>query len=83
MDKKVKLDLVGLDGNAFSLLGGFSRAARKQGWKQPEIDSVINEAKSGDYDHLLQTLLKHIESDHGCNYCECRGCSCNDDEDED
>lgn len=28
--KKVKLKLAGLDGNAFSILGAFSGAARKQ-----------------------------------------------------
>ena len=37
--KKVKLELVGLDGNAFFLMGAFSRAARRQGWSQPEINA--------------------------------------------
>lgn len=59
--KKVSLTLVGLDGNAFALLGAFQRAARKQGWKPEEIKAVMDEATSGDYDHLLQTLIEHTE----------------------
>ena len=54
--KKVKMTLIGLDGNAFCLMGAFSRNARRQGWKQPEIDKVLEEAKAGDYAHLVTTL---------------------------
>lgn len=61
--KKVKLDLVGLDGNAFNLLGQFQRAARKQGWSQQEIDVVIAQATSSNYDHLLQVLIEHTDPD--------------------
>lgn len=57
--KKVTLQLVGLDGNAFALLGAFQRQARKEGWEQDEIKAVIDEATSGDYDHLLATLIEH------------------------
>jgi len=60
-DKKVNLELVGLDGNAFSLLGAFKKQARKEGWSEEEIMGVINEAMSGDYNHLLQTLMAHTE----------------------
>ena len=57
--EKVKMKLVGLDGNAFSLMGAFSRNARKQGWSKEEINVVIQECMSGDYDHLLVTLMEH------------------------
>lgn len=60
--KKVKLELVGLDGNAFALLGAFSRAARRQGWTSAEIDAVTRQATSGDYDNLLCVLMDHTES---------------------
>jgi hypothetical protein len=82
----VKLDLVGLDGNAFSLMGAFRKAARQQGWNNEEIVAVTNECMSGDYDHLLRTLMEHCESpddeddialeaadaylDDACNYAE-------------
>lgn len=60
---KVKLNLVGLDGNAFSLLGTFQQAARRQGWKKEDIDKVINDATSGDYDHLLRVLMENCEDE--------------------
>lgn len=56
---KVDLPLVGLDGNAFSILGRFRRAARKAGWTAPQIDALLEEAMSGDYDNLLQTVVRH------------------------
>jgi hypothetical protein len=59
--KKVKLELAGLNGNAFSLLGTFQRAARQQGWTAEEISKVRDAAMSGDYDHLLQVLITHTE----------------------
>ena len=60
---KVKLNLVGLNGNAFSLLGVFQQAARCQGWKKEDIDKVINDATSGDYDHLLRVLMENCENE--------------------
>jgi len=62
MANKVKMELVGLDGNAFSLMGAFSKAARRQGWTSAEIKVVTDECMSGDYDNLLFTLTKNIES---------------------
>ena len=60
---KVKMQLVGLDGNAFSLMGAFKSAARKQGWDRTAIDAVIEECMTGDYNHLLCTLMDNIDSD--------------------
>lgn len=60
-EKKVVLTLEGLDGNAFFLLGAFRNAAKRQGWTKEEIDAVCNEAKSGDYDHLVATLSDACE----------------------
>lgn len=61
MPKKVKLTLVGLDGNAFMLMGAFTRAARQQGWGKVEINAVMEKAQSGDYDQLLVTLMENCE----------------------
>lgn len=60
--KKVNLELVGLDGNAFALLGAFRRQARIEGWDHDEISMVMDEAMSGDYNHLLRTLMEYCES---------------------
>ena len=61
VEKKVTIELVGLDGNAFSVMSAWSRAARKQGWTKEEIDTVLGEAKSGDYDNLLSVIIEHSE----------------------
>ena len=64
MNKKVILTLVGLDGNAYSLMGAFSKAARRQGWSPAEIKVVMDECMSGDYDNLLRTLMDNtVEED--------------------
>ena len=61
MDKKVKLNLVGVDSNAFAIIGTFSQAAKRQGWTKEEVKVVTDEAMSGDYDHLLVTIQKNCE----------------------
>ncbi len=58
-EKYVELELVGLDSNAFVLMGAFSQAAKRQGWTEEEIDKVLTECKSSDYNHLLHTLVCH------------------------
>ena len=63
--KKVKVQLVGIDGNAFAVMGIWSRAARQQGWTKEEIDKVLKEAMSGDYDHLLATIVSNSEDIDG------------------
>lgn len=60
-NKKVKLRLVGNDGNAFAILGAFRKQARKENWSDDEIDEVTKEARTSDYDHLLQTIMAHTE----------------------
>jgi len=59
--EKVKLKLVGLDGNAFALMGAFQRAARQQGWSQNDIANVLYDCQSGDYNHLLSVLMANTE----------------------
>lgn len=62
---KVQMKMVGMDGNAFSIMGNFRRAARQQGWSQEEISAVLKEAQSGDYNHLLATIIEHVEEPFG------------------
>ena len=59
--KKVEMSLVGLNGNAFVLLGTFQKNAKRQGWTQEEINPVIEQATSGDYNNLLATLQAYID----------------------
>jgi hypothetical protein len=57
---KPVLKLVGTDGNAFAVLGAAHREAKRAGWTPEQWKSVETEATSGDYDHLLQTIMKHF-----------------------
>lgn len=54
------MQLVGTDGNAFAILGAFQHNAKRQGWTKKEIDLVLKEATSGDYNHLLATIVKYV-----------------------
>ena len=56
---KVNLDMVGLDGNAFAIMGAFQRQARREGWTKEEINEVLDKARSGDYNNLVKTIMDH------------------------
>jgi hypothetical protein len=59
--KKATLILDGVDGNAFMILGSARKTARKAGYTPEQIEALTDEAKNGDYDHLLQTMFKWFE----------------------
>jgi hypothetical protein len=52
-----KVQLTGLDGNAFLVLGRVKAALKKAGASQEEITEFMDEATSGNYDHLLATCM--------------------------
>ncbi len=58
---KPTVKLVGEDGNAFSIMGRVKQALRRAGADKEYIDKYLNEATSGDYDHLLVVCMKYIE----------------------
>jgi hypothetical protein len=53
--------LVGVDGNAFSIMAFVSRAMRRAGLSREEIDVYRAMATSDDYDHLLYVSIEAIE----------------------
>jgi hypothetical protein len=59
--KKPKVKLIGNDGNAYAIIGTCSKAMKDAGWDAEKRKTVIDEMKSGDYDYLLQTAMKHFE----------------------
>ncbi len=63
MTVKPMVALAGEDGNAFSILGRCSRAAKSAGWSKKRIDAFIKDAQSGDYDNLLRVVLVNFEHD--------------------
>ena len=58
---EITVKLVGEDGNAFSIIGRTSQALRRAGVSQEEISAFQEEAMSGDYDNVLQTVMKWVD----------------------
>lgn len=56
----MKYDLVGIDGNAFSVMGYTARALRNEGLNDL-VAKMYEEAKSGDYNNLLRVCMEYIE----------------------
>ena len=61
---KQKYNLVGIDGNAYSVMGYVIQAMKREGFSKSEIDDYQADAKSGDYNHLLSVSAEMIEK---CN----------------
>lgn len=57
---KVTVKLIGEDGNAFSIMGRVKRELQRSGVSRQEVDEFLKEAMSGDYDHLLQTVMNWV-----------------------
>lgn len=56
----IEVQLSGVDGNAFCLIGTVARALKQSGAKKEELDEFRKEAMSGDYDNVLQTCMKWV-----------------------
>ena len=57
---EITVSLVGVDGNAFSILGQVRKAMRQALVPAEQIKEYMMEATSGDYDHLLQTTMQWV-----------------------
>jgi hypothetical protein len=55
------VELLGTDGNAFSIIGLCRRAGKRAGWNDDQLTAFVKEATAGDYDHVLQTAMKYFE----------------------
>jgi hypothetical protein len=60
---RIRVRLVGEDGNAFAIMGRVSRAMRHHSVPKEDVDAFLAEARSGDYDNLLRTCMKWVEVD--------------------
>jgi len=52
--------LVGEDGNAFAIIGRTRRALRLAGVREQQVEEFTRQATSGDYTHLLRTVLDWV-----------------------
>lgn len=56
----VHVQLVGLDGNAYSIMGRTVGALRNGGATEDQIKQYTEEATSGDYNHLLRVTMDWV-----------------------
>lgn len=59
-----KYNLVGIDGNAFSVIGYVTKAMKEQHLTTQEINNYTKDAMSSDYGHLLTVSVEMIDK---CN----------------
>ena len=59
----ITVKIIGVNGNAFNILGICTTAMRKHRLPQSEIDSFISEATSGGYDNLLCVVTNWFNVD--------------------
>jgi hypothetical protein len=57
----VQVRLVGEDGNAFAILGRVQKALKRGGASAEQVSEFLKEAMSGDYDNLLQVVMRWVE----------------------
>jgi hypothetical protein len=55
--------LIGIDGNAFSIIGTTARVLRRNGAEPSFVAAFQKEATSGDYDHVIATAVAYLEAD--------------------
>lgn len=72
----IKIKLVGEDGNAFSILGRCTQALKRNGLKD-QVEVFRGEATSGNYDHLLRTVVAwfSVDSTDETDPRECTWCN--------
>ena len=56
-----KYSLVGVDGNAFAVMGYVRKAMRKEGSSKQEIDAYLKKAMSSNYNNLLVTSMDILD----------------------
>ena len=59
-----KYNLVGVNGNAFAVMGYVTRAMKAEGFSKQEIDEYLRNAKSSDYSHLISVSCDMVDE---CN----------------
>jgi hypothetical protein len=62
-EKRIEIDLTGPNGNAFALMGiarNIAKQLDRAGANDIEIDVIIKDMMSGDYEHLLEVMEKNF-----------------------
>lgn len=56
----INVDLSAGDGNVFAIIGTMINALRRAKVPEDEVQVFVKEARSSDYDHLLQTCMAWV-----------------------
>jgi len=59
---KAELQLVGIDGNAFSIMAAVGKAMRTHGYSNQAKGEMVEDSMSGDYNHVIQTAMFWTDS---------------------
>jgi len=59
--EKPTVQLTGTDGNAFAIMGKVKNALKAAGYSKEECARYMEEAMSGDYNHLLKVTMEWVE----------------------
>ena len=59
----IKVNLTGIDGNAFSIMGAVTKALSRAGVSKEEQNQYFKEATAGDYNQLLVTTMEWVKVD--------------------
>ena len=62
---KTKYTLAEEDGNAYAIMGYVCKAMKREGKSNEEIDNYLEDAKSGDYRHLIDISVEMCERLNG------------------
>ena len=57
---EITVRLIGLDGNAWAILGRVRKALYKAGVSEDELNQFMANATAHDYNHLLQTVTRWV-----------------------
>lgn len=58
---KPDLDLVGIDGNAFNIMGLTMLSLKRAGADKEYVDQYFVDARKGDYDNLLVVTMRYLD----------------------
>lgn len=53
--------LIGVDGNAFAVIGYVQRQLNRNGWSYAETQIVVNEMMAGTYENVLVTGMSVLQ----------------------
>lgn len=57
---EIEVELSGQDGNAMFIIARTRQALKRGGVPLQDVDEFTREAQSGDYDNVLQTVMRWV-----------------------